>query len=331
MDVKFIRDDTEEKAVKELQGILDVLSVREKTLDVYAARRFMIAMLAACRKEEPQKMQQYVPSQLVVAKPSFKDKFKKAVGIANKPVPIPGPIPIPAPREVKVIKAEEKEKEEDVPLPPKEEIHDFSKPFTAYERGYPMTLARDKQGVALVVSSLENTQGGMLYKLVEPAVDAKVLSITKDRIFKAVKKKPQTFDDEKFMTKNITKAMKKAKVQYSEDYADKLKYYLRRDILGLGKIDAFLQDPHINSIVCDGYSKPLKIVFPEGEIATNVTFLSAEELNSFVKDLAEKMGIKVGKDTSGFDGKYNGWTVQATVGFGNISSKFVIKKIITFI
>ncbi|MEM4245251.1 MAG: hypothetical protein QW404_00820 [Candidatus Nanoarchaeia archaeon] len=360
MDIKFIRDDTEEKAIKELNEILETISVKQRFKDVNAAKRFMLGVF---RASKPPTEKAPIPSEHLTltpaempsyAKNNFGLDFSKPVSIkpvgplkipiAPKPSQVKVPIPpkskydkpplapsrrppeAPTPSVMMPSQIAEEKKEEDIPLPPKEEVLEFEKPFLDYEKYYPLTIAKDRFGVALVRSTLEKAEDGMVYNVVEPAVDAKALSYAKDYLMKDLRKKPQLLDDEKFIKKKLEKAMKKVKLPYSDDYADKLKYYIRRDSLGFGKVDALLQDPKVKSVMCDGLDKPVKVFFDKDlEVRSNVVFSIPDELNSFVKHLASKVNHNP-KSGPNFEGVVGDWKVEGTIGFGNISSKFIIRR-----
>jgi hypothetical protein len=349
MDIKFIRDDTEAKAIKELNEILDVLSEQKHSREVYAAKRFLLALFYASR---PPSEAAPIPDQhptITIHEPAYikaaLSNFSIPIKIKNRPRPSHDKVPVPShikslrdkvgmpkPAEppveayVPAPSVKEEVKGEDVPMPPVEVHPDFEKPFLDYEKDYPLTIFRDRAGVAVVRSALDKTENGMTYNVVGPSVDVKALGIAKDLIAKDIRKKPELFDDEKFMRKNLENALKKAKVPYSDDYADKLRYFLKRDLLGFGRVDPFLQDPNVKSVICDGVDKPVRVSFDNNmEVTTNVVYSNAEELNSFVKYLASKAGSAL-PGSPNFEGVVNSWKVDGTVGFGSISSKFIIQR-----
>ena len=76
--------------------------------------------------------------------------------------------------------------------------------------------------------------------------------------------------------------------------ANKLLYYIVRDNLGLGKIDAFGYDPLIEDISCDGIDVPIYVWHRRYEsIPTNIRFNSAAELDAFALRLAYLCGSHV--------------------------------------
>ena len=70
----------------------------------------------------------------------------------------------------------------------------------------------------------------------------------------------------------------------------KLQYYLVRNFLGWGRIDALMRDPYIEDISCDGTMIPLFLYHRKfRNIKTNITF-KAEVLDSLAITLAQRSG-----------------------------------------
>ena len=70
-------------------------------------------------------------------------------------------------------------------------------------------------------------------------------------------------------------------------------YYLHRDFVGYGKIDALLHDAHIEDISCDGYDLPVFVYHDDyADIETNVVF-GGDELDDYVIRLAQRSGRHV--------------------------------------
>ena len=66
----------------------------------------------------------------------------------------------------------------------------------------------------------------------------------------------------------------------------KLLYYVVRDNLGFGKIDALMHDPLIEDISCDGVNVPIYIWHRKFEsIPTNIRFETAKSLTLMPYDL----------------------------------------------
>jgi len=93
---------------------------------------------------------------------------------------------------------------------------------------------------------------------------------------------------------DVVKKYKKAFKRLSEDSWPKLLYYLERDMLGYGPLNALMEDPYIEDISCDGINVPVYIWHRDYEsIPTNIMFLDRETLDDYIIKLAHKAGKHV--------------------------------------
>ncbi|MCS7364915.1 MAG: type II/IV secretion system ATPase subunit [archaeon GB-1867-035] len=68
-------------------------------------------------------------------------------------------------------------------------------------------------------------------------------------------------------------------------------YYVERNLLGYGPIDALMRDPNIEDISCDGVNKPVYVWHRRYEnIPTNIIFRNMSYLNEFILKLAHMAG-----------------------------------------
>ena len=108
-----------------------------------------------------------------------------------------------------------------------------------------------------------------------------------------------------------------------------LSYYLTRNFLGYGKLDAILRDDKIEDITCNGSNIPLYIYHRKyGNIKTNCIF-TREELNKTVLQLAQKADKQISLTSPLVDAALpNGARIQLT--YSNIisdkGSSFTIRK-----
>ncbi len=83
--------------------------------------------------------------------------------------------------------------------------------------------------------------------------------------------------------------LEQVKASYS-----KLKYYIVRDALGFGIIDALINDEGVEEISCEGWDRPVAIIhreFPGYDwLDTNIKFESEDELARFVQKIVMKSG-----------------------------------------
>jgi flagellar protein FlaI len=96
----------------------------------------------------------------------------------------------------------------------------------------------------------------------------------------------------------------------------KLLYYLKRNYMGYGKIDALLKDPEIEDISCDGVGVPIYLYHREFQnIRSNIVFEDDRELNLFVMRLAERAGRQISLGRPAVDASLpEGFRLQATLG-----------------
>ena len=72
---------------------------------------------------------------------------------------------------------------------------------------------------------------------------------------------------------------------------EKVKYYLRRDIVGFGPIDPMFHDPFIEDITCGGANKPIFVYHRRYEgLRTSVMFQDPEFLDGFVMKMVHRAG-----------------------------------------
>jgi flagellar protein FlaI len=74
----------------------------------------------------------------------------------------------------------------------------------------------------------------------------------------------------------------------------KILYYLERDLVGYGKIDALMCDPYIEDISCLGLNKPVYLWHRKYESTrTNIVFSDEEELDDFITRIVHRQGKHV--------------------------------------
>jgi flagellar protein FlaI len=74
----------------------------------------------------------------------------------------------------------------------------------------------------------------------------------------------------------------------------KILHYLKRDLVGYGKIDALICDPFIEDISCLGLNKPVYLWHRKYEnTRTNIIFSDEEELDDFITRIVHRQGKHV--------------------------------------
>ncbi|HKU49407.1 MAG TPA: type II/IV secretion system ATPase subunit [Nitrososphaera sp.] len=147
------------------------------------------------------------------------------------------------------------------------------------------------------VSILQNQEySDILYN-----VDELALNQDEIRIYYSIKEllekqidSPRMLDNlESSFTAEVSKLLKEHFVgdKTQPIMLEKVKYYLKRDILGLGIIDPLFQDPFIEDITCGGPAKPIYVYHRRYEgLKTNVVFRDAEFLDGYVMKIVHRAG-----------------------------------------
>jgi flagellar protein FlaI len=272
-----------------------------------------------------------------------------SVPIKVSPIISPISIPVQLPVEVDINK-EEKEKEKTeyeiegikiprqlkiVPTPPKTFEHE------SFFLNYPLVPRNPKPGEKVFAEAKiywDKRRQSYFYELVEPKLDEKTKE-TFDKIKELIEhrldvdlSKLNLIKAKEYLKIQLDEVIKYFKFQLSEEQLEKIRYYLERDFLGLGKIDALMKDPNIEDISCDGVNIPIFVFHRDprlGSIPTNVVFSDSEELDSFIIKLAQIAGKSISIAEPLVNGTLpDGSRLQATLGtdIARRGSNFTIRK-----
>ena len=189
--------------------------------------------------------------------------------------------------------------------------------------------------------------GGLIYRIIEPQLtidERKQLDKIEEALveelevdFAALKRESA----EKYLGDKTNNVITYYRMDLSDRARGLFDYFIRRDFLGLERIEPIFQDPQIEDISCDGVGVPIYIYHRDprfGSIKTNVTFDSGEGLDSFVLRLAQRCGRSISVADPLLDGALpDGSRVQATFGAGismkgsNFTLRKFTKEPLTFI
>jgi len=116
-----------------------------------------------------------------------------------------------------------------------------------------------------------------LYRLIEESLESPSKT-----------KSDQNFEDH---LNTVLKENEKLFLNHSSTSMEKVKYYLKRDVLGFGHIDPLMHDVSIEDISCSGTEKPIFVWHRNYDsIPTNIHYPSNENLNSFVSRIVFRAG-----------------------------------------
>jgi len=140
---------------------------------------------------------------------------------------------------------------------------------------------------------IKSEYGRKRYLVIEPPLDENDIRII-NRIKEIIEYKDESIPldvlkDERLKKKYIEEETERLleKLKVPRDKWDKVRYYISRDLAGLGKIDAPMHDDFIEDISCSGVGVPVYVWhIRHGYIPTNIVFSSEEELESIVYKLS---------------------------------------------
>lgn len=184
---------------------------------------------------------------------------------------------------------------------------------------------------AFVAIFREEETGNYRYELFEPALSDSERDLIQ-RVWVTLKDRlPYEAEDEMdrdILIEELRKIAERHEV-VDLDIIDKFSYYIERDRLGYGRIDALLRDPGIEDVSCNGAGEPLFVYHRAyGSIETNLTF-DKEELDHLIGRLADKCGKSISYASPIMEARLpEGPRVQAILGseVTTKGSSFTIRK-----
>jgi len=307
MDIKFIKEEHPRKAdSQELNDIIDLIHKNNKEeKDSKVGERFIRAVFLGYKtlheKEEENLRQKAISS----------EKIQRLIKpIAHQAIR----------QNIPEFKQQQKLPELKVPLP-------LSIPEVSLENSYTLLISDKK---VLARAEITKEQNKYNYNLIEPKIDLNMLKIVKNYLINKYKKNKNVLKNDKLILKTIKWACSKTKTEFNENIIDDVKYYLYRDFVNFSKIDPLLHDLNIKSIICEGINKPIYIDYQNERMETNIVFNTTEELNFIVYKFAEKTNERISEINPILNARYNEFRIQANLGLGVVSSRFVIKREINF-
>ena len=126
--------------------------------------------------------------------------------------------------------------------------------------------------------------------------------------------KLSVMDKKEYLEKSVESFIKSRGISIEPVSKDKVSYFITRDFVGYGPIDALINDEHMEDVSCDGVGIPLFVFHNKFEsIKTNISFEDENDLNSFVINLGQRCGKQLSVSNPILDGTTpEGHRVQAT-------------------
>jgi len=162
-----------------------------------------------------------------------------------------------------------------------------------------------------------------VYSVVEPDIEekekgilAKIKEIVQEEIESDFYSLTEVGKAESYFDEKIEEILDELRISTDKTQRDKFAYYLKRDMLGLGKIEPFFHDSSIEDISCDGISVPVYIYHNRhGSLRTSVMYGSAKELDEAILRIAQKCEMDISVAEPVLDGRLpDGSRVNATFG-----------------
>jgi len=166
------------------------------------------------------------------------------------------------------------------------------KSIHAFSEAYPL-----KEPHAYAAITKDEETKGPKYLIIEPTLsDMEINALIKIReiMYQVLDANLNELESrekaEEYLKDKINRIVKAYKMELTPEVVDKIEYYLLRDLIYYGKIDALMHDHMIEDISCDGPGIPIYIWHRQREsIPTNITF-EEDELDAFIVRLAYLAG-----------------------------------------
>lgn len=220
-----------------------------------------------------------------------------------------------------------------------EEEREFLREMNVFYNLIPRTPGKGELIYAYVNIIWDKKAGELLYKVKEPAItqaDKEIIEKVKRELEERLDidfTKLGEIGAKELLREEITKSFFLIPdLELEEKKKNILAYYIERDVIGFGKIEAIMQDTNIEDISCDGVGIPLYIYHRDpklGSMKTSMTFNDKDELNAFVMKLAQRCNKTISIAEPLLDGSLpDGSRVQATLGtdIARRGSNFTVRK-----
>jgi flagellar protein FlaI len=176
------------------------------------------------------------------------------------------------------------------------------------------------QPFSYVRATYNKTTSEYILTVIEPKLtedEEDLLKLIKETLEKTLDyewEKLTVMDKKTYLEKSVESYLKSRGMRIEPISKDKLTYFITRDFVGYGVVDALMNDIHIEDVSCDGVGIPLFVFHNKYEsIKTNMIFADENDLNSFVISLGQRCGKQLSVSNPILDGTTpEGHRVQAT-------------------
>jgi len=141
----------------------------------------------------------------------------------------------------------------------------------------------------------------IMYEIIEPTLQKdekervkEIKTFLIDELNVSLKEIETKEKAENYLKEKTKETIKKYRIKVPPEAIDKLVYYIIRDFIGYGKIDALMKDHLIEDVSGDGVNIPIYVWHRMYEsLPTNILFEDETELNSFVIRMAYLAGKNI--------------------------------------
>ena len=136
----------------------------------------------------------------------------------------------------------------------------------------------------------------IIYQVIEPPLSKKEQQYRKELMDIFVKSLTANIDDidadsSAYLRTSMDKIIKAYGMKINKKSKSKLFYYLKRDLIGYGKMDVLMNDPNVEDVSLDGTGMPIFAYHRKFEsVETTITWDTDEELEAYVIKLAQRCG-----------------------------------------
>ena len=173
---------------------------------------------------------------------------------------------------------------------------------------------------------VDQEEGKYEYKIIEPAVDPRLIEMARKLFGKSLRRDNSLFDNANFMNKVAERTAVKSRMKFNPIIVPGLRYYLERDLIGGGKLDPILYDNKVKKVIVEGPGKNIKVDYADlGEMPTNVMFDSKEEINKILKRVANATGKLLDENNPMLNVTFQGLHFTGVI--GEEQSKFEVRRV----
>ena len=233
----------------------------------------------------------------------------------------------------------------DIPVPEEFSPQNVSMPeenkLTDVEVTYPLVPNDPDEGekvYAWAYITWDDKNKELVYKVIEPEKTErleKVLERVKDileRSFNIDFQDVNKGEAHEYLENKIDQLIEKYDISLNDREREIIRYYTKRDYVGLGKLQPLMNDKEIEDISGDGVDIPVYVDHRNpkfGSVKTDVEWHDGEELDQFVMKLAQRSGKSISVANPMLDGSLpDGSRVQATLAtdIARKGSNFTIRR-----